>query len=330
MIIFGCVQHNQKRMKSIKYLLFLIILAFIGLSIYVAVQPNSFEVSKTTSIKAPASIIFDMVNDSTQQNTWTSFNPEDQTKTLNATAPNTITQQLKSTNLPTSGINWSFQPDGKGATNVTQTLKADNLSFGFKMASVFKGDVAHQLGSKMEQNLGKLDSAVIKSMEVYSIKINGLTDYGGGFFMYKSIATTVNNLSNVMAKQYAEIMNFMSEHSIPFTGMPFTIYLKMDSETNNVVISNAIPVKDKINVADDSPVLCGYMDRTKALKVTLKGNYTNLGEAWEKAFQYIKDNHLEPSEMSPFEVYTNDPGSTPNPANWITEIYIPVKENKVQ
>jgi len=25
-----------------------------------------------------------------------------------------------------------------------------------------------------------------------------------------------------------------------------------------------------------------------------------------------------------FEIYTNDPGMEPNPANWVTEIYIPV------
>ncbi len=62
-----------------------------------------------------------------------------------------------------------------------------------------------------------------------------------------------------------------------------------------------------------------------AVKAILKGNYENLPEAYEKAKTYISDNNLivDPAQKM-FEVYTNDPGQFPNPADWVTEVYIPV------
>ena len=44
----------------------------------------------------------------------------------------------------------------------------------------------------------------------------------------------------------------------------------------------------------------------KVLKATLKGNYSNLGEAWKKTMTYIAENNIEQSEQKPFEIYTTD------------------------
>ena len=68
------------------------------------------------------------------------------------------------------------------------------------------------------------------------------------------------------------------------------------------------------------------MEKQKMVKTTLKGNYTNLKAAWTKAMQYIEDNQLEQmGTAAPLEIYANDPQVVPNPADWITEIYIPIK-----
>jgi effector-binding domain-containing protein len=65
----------------------------------------------------------------------------------------------------------------------------------------------------------------------------------------------------------------------------------------------------------------------KAIKTTLKGNYTNSKEAWETAYKYLIDNKLEQvAGSAAVEVYLTDPMNTPNPADWVTEIYIPIKE----
>ncbi|MCB0447669.1 MAG: SRPBCC family protein [Gelidibacter sp.] len=342
-------------MKAFKYILFLLLIAIIGVSIYIAVQPNSFEVTRSHTIKAPTAVIYDNVIDFKNWEAWSSWkeeNPEieiklpEQTKGINGSyswvddgekgtmttiatnAPNSIEQKMQIDDFPASKVVWKFEAKGDGTTKVTRTISGTDLPFMFKAFMTLSGGMEKQIGPHFEREFEKLDSIVVNGMNAYTIKVDGITEHGGGFYMYKTTSASSSNISNMMAKQYADILNFMQDHSLSMNGMPFTIYNEMNAN-GDVIMSNAIPVRDKVIVADDSNVLCGYMDKARVVKTTLKGNYTHLGKAWESAMKYIKDNHLEQSEAHPFEIYTNDPGNTPNPADWTTEIYIPIKEEVI-
>jgi effector-binding domain-containing protein len=57
----------------------------------------------------------------------------------------------------------------------------------------------------------------------------------------------------------------------------------------------------------------------------LKGKYEHLSKAYDKAQNYIAENNLQVHPTAKmFEVYANDPGEVSNPAEWLTEIYIPI------
>lgn len=317
-------------MKFLKYLIFLILILIIGFSIYIAVQPNTFEITKSKTINAPAKVIFETLKDSTKWGEWSKWHSENISQSTFSENPLSIQQKITTNDLPASDIQWEFKPNGNGTTDVNWKLRAENVSFGTKVKAFLKGGFDNVMGLNNDDSLDQLNDAVIKSMKVYTIEINGVTDYGGGFYMYKTTASTASNISNEMAKQYADILNYMNSNTIPMSGMPFTIYLQMDRSNGEVIMSNAIPVNNEVTVAEDSTILCGFMERTSALKVTLKGNYTNLQEAWDIAYKHLKDNQLEASEISPFEIYVNDPGDVPNPANWITEIFIPIKTQETE
>jgi effector-binding domain-containing protein len=90
-------------------------------------------------------------------------------------------------------------------------------------------------------------------------------------------------------------------------------------------MSNGIPVKERIKIPEGSDISINFIPKMKVLKTTLTGNYTNLPKAWEATMKHLADNNIEQSEHEPFEIYTTDPGNFPNPADWVTEIYIPIK-----
>lgn len=317
---------TKPTMKFFKYLLFLLLIAFIGMAIYVAVQPNDFEVSETTTINAPKAVIFEIVSDSTDMD-WSSFWKASETLQKSVFKSNdSINQIFTSNRIKNSELKWVFVSNADGSTTVTRTLDADKLSFMTKAKFALFGDNKDHLSEQFKTDLVSLDKKVAVSMSAYTIKVEGITDYGGGFYMYNTISSTSNNMIATMTKQHHELISFMNVHHVTANGMPFTIFIEMDAETGNVIMSNAIPIRERVIVAEDSNILCGYMERTKALKVTLQGNYTNLKEAWATARKYLKVNNLEASEMSPFEVYKNDATTIPNPAHWMTDIYIPIVE----
>lgn len=340
-------------MKSLKYLLFLLLILVIGFSIYVAVQPNSFKVTRTRTIKAPSAVIYNNVIDFKNWEAWVawvendpstiitltdktkdvggSYSWEDKDgigtmKTIDATPNTSIEQELQFDDFHPSKVNWTFTQNEDNSTDVTWDISSEDLPFMFKAFNAVMGGMEKQIGPNFERGLEKLDSIVIRNMKAYKIEINGVAEYGGGFYLYKTTNATNSNISQVMGQQYGSISMFMGQNNIGFAGMPFTIYHDMNMENGSVIMSNAIPVNEKIVITGDSDILCDYMPKLSALKTVLRGNYTNLSEAWETTMKYIADNNIEQSDIKPFEIYTNDPGQFPNPADWITEIYIPIKK----
>jgi len=339
-------------MKFFKYILFLLLILVIGLAIYIAVQPSEFTVTRERNIKAPNAVIYNNVIDFKNWEAWSSWVEEKpdtkitlgettkgvggsytwvddddngSMKTLETTPSTSITQEMQFGSFPSSKINWDFSAKPDGSTDVTWTISGKDLPFDFKFFSTLMGGMEKQIGPHFERGLELLDGIVVKSMDANDVKVNGVTEYGGGFYMYKTTSATGANISQVVGKQYGEIMGFMMQNNIKQTGMPFTIYNEMNPN-GNVIMSNAIPIQNKFNVPRASEILCGYIPKTRVLKTTLKGNYTNLGKAWQAAMTHLAQNNLTQSNIKPFEIYQNDPGSYPNPADWITEIYIPIRE----
>ena len=339
-------------MKYIKYLFFLLLIAIIALAIYIAVQPNSYEVSRSRSIKAPASLIYNEVIDFKNWEDWNAWVEEkpdikltypEKTKGIDgayswedegeigkiktiASNPNTsISQEMQFGKYPKSDVNWTFIPNKDGSTEVKWTIAGKDLPFDFKAFTSLSGGIENLIAPYYERGLELLDRKVVESMKQHNVKVDGVTEYGGGFYMYKTTSASKTNISQVMKKQYNEILSYMAKNNNIQAGMPFTIYNEINPETGTVIMSQAIPVINKVTVANDSEVFCGYIPKTNVLKTTLKGNYTNLNKAWEAAYQDLYENKLEQSDLKPFEIYTNDPGNVPNPSNWITELYIPIK-----
>ncbi|MGE5943886.1 MAG: transcription activator effector-binding protein, partial [Flavobacteriales bacterium] len=59
-------------MRTFKYFAFIFLIAIIGTAIYIAVQPNDYAFSRSRVINAPASVLFNKVND---LKNWPEFSP---------------------------------------------------------------------------------------------------------------------------------------------------------------------------------------------------------------------------------------------------------------
>ncbi|WP_426429647.1 SRPBCC family protein [Winogradskyella sp. HB-48] len=337
-------------MKALKYILLLLLILFIGFSIYIAVQPNSFEVTRTRNIKAPQEVLYNKIIDFETWEDWSSWVESDPemiltipekhegvggsyswedkdgvgTMTTVAANPyNSITQEMQFAEFPKSDVSWQLEVKEDGSTDVTWGISGKDLPFVFKLFSTLMGGMEKQIGPHYERSLEKLDSIVQEDMKRYEVTINGITEYGGGYYLYKTTNANSQNISAKMGENFGAIMMFMCKNDIKQSGMPLTVYNDMSSA--DVIMSNGIPVNEKITLPEGSDVSINFIPNIKVLKTTLKGNYTNLNKAWEETMAYLVKNNLEQSEENPFEIYTTDPGNYPNPADWITEIYIPIK-----
>jgi effector-binding domain-containing protein/ribosome-associated toxin RatA of RatAB toxin-antitoxin module len=340
-------------MKALKYIFFLLLIAVIGLAIYVAIQPNNYSFERSRIIEVPTSILFNKVND---YKTWSGFSPwleqepnatltygektsgvdgnyawkgdilgEGSMKTIAVEDSKTIDQQINFIKPfeAQSNINWIFEPTENG-TNVTWKMSGEQ-DFITKLFTTFMGSIESTTGPDFERGLFKLDSITKVEMKKYSIHINGITQHGGGFYLYNTASTKMSDFKAEMQKKFPEIVAYTNANSIPMAGKPFAIYEKWDATNNAVIFSCAIPTSTKIE-SSEANILTGQLQPFKSVKTTLKGDYENLKETWDKTMMYIKTNNLEIDESLPkIETYITDPKNTPNPSKWVTELFIPVK-----
>lgn len=340
-------------MKAFKYFFFLVLIFTIGSCIYIAVQPNSFDVSRTRTIKAPPEVIYNYIIDFKTWESWSSWsetNPDlkvslsEQTKgvdgaffwedrdgvgtikTIEATPFTNIQQEMQISDFPLSSINWKFNPNEDGSTEVTWNVIGDDLPFLFKMFTVIKGGMEKQIGPHYERSLEKLDSMVVSDMKKYSIEINGFTEHSGGYYIYNTASCKIDNLKNKIDDLFPVIKNYASNNNIAVSGFPFIYYHTYDIENNAVIFSCCLPTNSRV-ITTQNDILTGQLEPFKTLKTTLKGNHTNLQEAWDLSMKYISSSGFNFNENGPMlETYLTDSSNVPNPADWITEIYIALKD----
>ena len=324
-------------MKFIKYLLFLVLIGFIGVSVYIAVQPNSFKITKKYTINAPASVVFNYVNnlknwkhfDSWSAfenvNTLNSINGEGQLNTIQSNPENSILQELTFDDLPNSNITWSFSTTKNKTTEISWTLSTESIPFKNKAYNLIYGGKEHIIAKHYAESLKKLDSAVIASMKVYKIKVNGSINYGGGYYLYTTNSCRIDELDEKLKSSMRKVTAFAEKNNIVIAGLPFIHYLKRDSINNATTFECCIPTTEQI-ISTESNILTGQIIPFEAIKTTLQGDYSNINEAWNTTLNYIsKQNLVFPEHGTVIQTFLNDSNAVPNPANWLSEIYFQVQ-----
>lgn len=340
-------------MKILKYLFFLLLIIVIGGSIYFGTEDGNYDIVESKIIPAPPELVFDQVNNLKASENWGPWKAEDSTMTFSyaektsgegasyswegimdgslittKVIPNQEILQDLTLHTPVGERNpkvyWTFE-EAEGGTKATYGMKGEHTLIDKAYYGIFGYDFNEAMSKMNAAALDGIETEALNTMKKFEVHVDGVTQYGGGFYMYNTTASKMSDIASKMEPMMGQVSGFMQQNGLQFNGKPFTIYHNIDKANGNVMFSTAIPVREKITTPEGSPVLCGYMEPVTALKTTLKGDYTNLDSAYAAGTAYMSENNLQAHPTAPmFEVYTSDPGMEPNPAKWVTEIYMPI------
>ncbi|MGK0430400.1 MAG: hypothetical protein ACJARX_002077, partial [Psychroserpens sp.] len=102
-------------MKALKYILFLLLILFIGLAIYIAVQPNDFSFERSAVIKAPTPVVYDYRE-------WPRFSPW-----LEQDTAAVLTYKDKTSGID-AGYSWDGELLGIGSMQTIDVLKNKSIA----------------------------------------------------------------------------------------------------------------------------------------------------------------------------------------------------------
>lgn len=340
-------------MKIVKYLFILVLLVFIGGAIYFGTKDGTYKIDASATINVHPELVYKKVNNLKSWESWSPWRkekPEDiftvaenfsdagasaswegiekgSVETLK-TIPYTEIKQLwidyNTTSNRTSQMEWQFESlDNK--TQITWTITGEHSLMDKVYLTLKKSSFNKSIYTKMKDALERLDNEIAKDIEAYSIHVDGVTHYGGGYYMYVTSAGQKSETRNLMTSMFDNVSDFMTQNRIRKSGSPFILYNENDPESNTIIFSAAIPIRERVITPEMSRIVSGFMEPVTAVKTTLKGHYKNIAEAYQEAEKYLEANHYTiDTERNIFEVYASQPEEVVNPADWITEIYIPI------
>jgi len=337
-------------MKTFLRILAFIAILLIAFSIFIATKSGNYDVKQTKLIKAPTAVLFNTIN---EYKTWMDWGPwktndpsivpsyptqtsgigaayswtseqegSGRMETLALVENKSLHQKIHFDQRDKSDVYWDLEYTDKG-TEVTWGMKGD-LGFMGKAFFTIMGGADKVLGKMFEEGLKGLDEYVLEQVNIYSITNSGIVEYSGGYFIHLTTECSFDEMPAKLDKMLPEVLIYAMQKSYPRAGDIFTLYHKYDEVNKRVEFSSCIPVKERVNPEGD--IALAFMEKGRYHKTTLQGAYKYSEEAWKKAFEFAKaDGVVVPENGKPFEVYTKGHTDSPNPADWVTEIYLPIE-----
>lgn len=336
-------------MKSLKYIFFLVLIAIIGCSVYVATLDGSFDIHQTKTMKVPTSVVYKNINDFKNWKHWGPWYELDSTivatfpektsgigasyswtgkegngsmRTISTIENKEVIQQIDFGSGSTPEVYWKLAPE-QDSIKVTWGMRGEN-SFSEKIYWLLNGGIEKNMIPMYKRGLELLEIQLIKELDIHSLNYKNEVDYGGGYYLYQTIACRIEDAPKNMKNMFPEIINYMTTNAIEASGKPFTLNHQTDFINNSIMFSTCIPVKERI--ITEGAILTGFLEPQKTFKSIFKGNYKFLPEIWPEIYKTIEEKGYEAVQKGfSFEIYSISPQETENPAEWVTEIYVPIE-----
>ncbi|OYU79110.1 MAG: transcriptional regulator [Flavobacterium sp. BFFFF1] len=333
-------------MRILKYIFLLILLATIAITVYVATQKSEFEITRSVVINVPRTVVYNYVNDYKNWEDWGSWKEGDADMKF-IYAENTVGQG--------ASYSWDGSSDGKmttlfarqndsivqkavvsdhnydsfitfkdtvGGTKVTWKAKG-SVDFMTKVNATFSGGADRLMGDLFEQSLYNLNKTITKEINTFDIKVNGIVQQGGGFYVKKKIVCLKSEMLGQLHLQLPKVINFFKKTNLKMNGKPFVIFDNPDADTVHFAV--CAPLKEEIFVSRESDISVEFLEPFSALKTTLTGDYSHRNAARSKAMKYFNENKMERGSSHEMEIYEITATENRHPSKWQTAYMIPVK-----
>lgn len=338
-------------MKIVKYVFLLLLLAVVAISVFIATQEGKYDIKKESVIRVPKMVLYNYINeyknwenlgiltgsDTTAVYTysekssgngaemsWKKGNSTGQIKTIRLTENDSIVQKAVIDGL-NSDISWKFKDTLKN-TKVIVRMKGD-LSFMEKANAFLRGggNVNKVMETSLDKGLKNLNSFLVGELAKNSIEVKGLITKTGSFYIGHAVTSKIEDINKKSAETFPKLLNFMKKNKIVKKGSPFILYRNYNKAEGTASYVVCIPIKEEMFTSPGSEYEGGKYTDFKALKTSLKGDYSHLPKAWDKAHAYITEKALQENTTGTYiELYSKGVAKSKRPSEWITDLYIPI------
>jgi effector-binding domain-containing protein len=134
--------------------------------------------------------------------------------------------------------------------------------------------------------------------------------------------TSMSAIGKDIAEAFTELGEAVHRAAVPVTGPPFMVMHDVIDEETDGEIELAFPVATPFESVGD--VRCEELPAATVAWTLHHGPYDEVGPAYHTVTGWIQE-HGHEVAGPPREVYLSDPGETPDPADYLTEVQFPIR-----
>ena len=342
-------------MKIIKYIFLLVLLALVGISVYIATQNGEYTIKRSTFIKVPREVVFNYINDYRNWEQWIDLDTK--STDVEFTFPdNTVGQgsyfswkdgsdsgNIKSVFVKENdSIAQKLTIDGKtskstltlkdsiGGTQLNWTV-VGTADFSTKIKAAFNGGVEMFTAKMFQNSLNNVNAIITKEISSFSAQVIGIATIEGTYYVKQTATVKLRDMNSKITPMLQKMNTFFKNAKMQMSGKPFVIYESTDNLNGTITFSVCGPLKEEIFVSNPSDVTIAKLQPFKALKTVLKGDYSHRAEAVKKALAYITENKIDRNTaLNYMDIYTVNASDEKSPSKWVTEVLIPIESIVVE
>ncbi|MEM7353138.1 MAG: SRPBCC family protein, partial [Acidobacteriota bacterium] len=315
--------------------------------------PDSVHLERSTTIAAPQSTVFALVNSFKRTNEWSPWAKIDPATVYDYEGPQqgvgakmswqSDHRDVGSGSQEITGsdphqrveTHLDFGPQGtaeaffdlaaaEGGTKVTWGFDSD---FGYNLINRYFGTMIDSMvGASYEEGLASLKElaeslppADFADLDAETTQVEAIPiAYLSGTSSQDSAA-----IAEAFGNAYGQIGAFMGAHGLAPAGQPIAINAAWEDESYAFDAAIPITALPEGEVPADSAVQIGQTYAGKVLKAVHVGPYSDLESTYEKITAYLTAYGIETADRS-WDEWVSDPGQTPE-EELVTHIYFPIE-----
>ncbi len=308
--------------------------------------PKDFNTDESTSINAPAPVVFNLVNSLQKAALWNDWSLTD-------------TAMVSTYNNVLEGVgaesNWESPSQGKGSQKIIESIKNEKVStqltfegwdgvntadfiltpsndgtdlrwtyksgsdLPFLMRGAFmvmgmKGSMKNSYRAGLENIKRISEERAQKSL--YNGYTITLVELGERNYLIKRGEVPISSAEKFYSNSLTSLFGILQNSGVEMAGRPCGLYYKWDFETSTADMAAAIPLSDALSIDGASSL---QIPEGQVIQVDHYGDSEASANAHFAIDDYMKDNGLF-QELPMVEEYITDASTEKDPAKWLTRI----------
>lgn len=123
---------------------------------------------------------------------------------------------------------------------------------------------------------------------------------------------------------YGELFGYLGRNRAKIAGPPLAIYYDCEYRESDVDVEAAVPIKGDLS-ASGRVVVRELPAEEEVAYVVFQGGYDGFNQVYRALMEWVEKNNRQISGPTR-EIYLRGPGDTKNPAEYVTEVQLPVSK----